>query len=115
VEHLQQNIHVIVRPGDEQGYFAECLEISVVTQGATLDEVAQNLMEAVSLHLEDEDPSEFGLVPHLCLAVSFELQHRNLELRWQTEGRKGISGFGAVNLKVTSSLNRTVKRLHFRY
>lgn len=34
---LQQNIHVIIRPGKEQGYVAECIEISVVTQGMTLD------------------------------------------------------------------------------
>ena len=48
---LQQNIHAIIRPGDEKGYFAECMEISVVTQGMTLDEVSKNLVEAVSLHL----------------------------------------------------------------
>ena len=35
MNHLQQNIHAIIRPGDEGGYVAECLEISVVTQGQT--------------------------------------------------------------------------------
>ncbi len=50
MSRLQQNIHAIIRPGDEKGYIAECIEISVVTQGMTLDETSQNLMEAVSLH-----------------------------------------------------------------
>lgn len=71
---LQQNIKAFIRPGEEQGYVAECLEISVVTQGKTLDEVTQNLLEAVSLHLEGEDTAEFGLVAQPSLIVTLELQ-----------------------------------------
>ena len=71
---LQQNIHAIIRPGDEKGYFAECMEIPVITQGMTLDEISNNLVEAVSLHLEGEDPADFGLVAQPSLAVTFELQ-----------------------------------------
>lgn len=74
MNQLQQNIHVIIIPGEEGGYFAECMEISVVTQGKTLDEVSQNLVEAVSLHLDGEDPAEFGLISKPCLSVTFELQ-----------------------------------------
>lgn len=72
--HLQQSIHAIIRLGEESGYVAECLEISVVTQGMTLDEASRNLSEAVSLHLEDENPADFGLVARPSLAVTFELQ-----------------------------------------
>ena len=64
VNHLQQNIHAIIRPGDEGGYFAECLEIAVVTQGLTLDEVSKNLLEVVSLHLEDEDSANLICLFH---------------------------------------------------
>ena len=71
---LQQNIKAFIRPGEQRGYVAECVEISVVTQGETLDEVAHNLLEAVSLHLEGEDPAEFGLVSKPSLIVTFELQ-----------------------------------------
>lgn len=74
MNYLQQNIHAIIRRGDKKGYVAECLEISVVTQGMSLDEISTNLVEAVSLHLEDEDPSEFGLVAKPSLIVTFELQ-----------------------------------------
>lgn len=74
MSQLQQNIHAIIRVGEESGYIAECIEISVVTQGQTLDETSQNLAEAVSLHLEDENPADFGLVAQPSLAVTFELQ-----------------------------------------
>ncbi|MEM8779161.1 MAG: type II toxin-antitoxin system HicB family antitoxin [Cyanobacteria bacterium P01_G01_bin.49] len=73
MNHLQQNIHAIIRTGDEGGYVAECLEISVVTQGETLDEISRNLVDAVSLHLEGENLAELGLVPQPSLSVTFEL------------------------------------------
>ena len=60
--------------GEQSGYVAECLEIPVVTQGATLDEVAKNLIEAVELFLEGEDPSEFGLAKEPNLIVTLELE-----------------------------------------
>jgi predicted RNase H-like HicB family nuclease len=44
-------IQAMVYPGDEGGYVAECLDVAVVTQGKTLDETAQNLREAILLHL----------------------------------------------------------------
>ena len=45
-----------------------------MTQGNTLDEVVNNLKEAISLHLEGEDPSEFGLVAKPSLQITVELQ-----------------------------------------
>ena len=47
-------IKAVIRPGDQSGYVAECLDIAVVTQGRTLDEVVANLKEAVPLHLDDQ-------------------------------------------------------------
>ena len=52
---LQHTIKAVIRPGEQSGYVAECLEIPVVTQGHTLDEVTRNLQEAVALHLDGED------------------------------------------------------------
>ena len=57
---LQHTIKTFVRRGDTH-YVAECHEIAVVTQGRTLDELLINLQEAVALHLQDEDVSEYGL------------------------------------------------------
>ncbi|MFZ4730497.1 MAG: type II toxin-antitoxin system HicB family antitoxin [Pseudanabaena sp.] len=71
---LQQNIKSFIRSNLDGGYVAECLEISVVTQGNTLDEVVENLIQAVGLHLEDENPEDFGLVANPSIFVNFELQ-----------------------------------------
>lgn len=70
---LSPCIHVSIYRGDAQGYIAECQEIAVITQGQTLDEVTANLTEAVALHLEDEDPHTFGLMPQPTLQISLEL------------------------------------------
>jgi predicted RNase H-like HicB family nuclease len=71
---LQRTIKAVVRPGKQSGYVAECVEIPVVTQGGTLDEVTRNLREAVELHLEGEDLAELGLAPSPSILVTFELE-----------------------------------------
>jgi predicted RNase H-like HicB family nuclease len=71
---LQRTIKAVVRPGEQSGYVAECMEIAVVTQGATLDEVTHNLQEAVQLHLEGEDVTELGLVSNPTIVVTLELE-----------------------------------------
>jgi predicted RNase H-like HicB family nuclease len=53
---------------------AECVEIPVVTQGATLDAVSANLREAVALHLEGEDLRALGLTASPVIVVTFELE-----------------------------------------
>ena len=70
---MQRTIKAYIRKGESQ-YVAECMEISVVTQGDTLDKTIANLEEAVALHLEGEDPAEFGLDPNPTLLVTLELQ-----------------------------------------
>ncbi|MGB9776914.1 MAG: type II toxin-antitoxin system HicB family antitoxin [Anaerolineae bacterium] len=66
-------IQAVIYPGDESGYVAECLNLAVVTQGATLDETVRNLLEAIQLHLQGEDLGELGLAPHPPLLVTMEL------------------------------------------
>jgi len=70
---MQRTIKAFIRKGDTH-YVAECLEIAVVTQGRTLDETIANLEEAIALHLEGEDPADFGLAPDPMLLVTLELQ-----------------------------------------
>ncbi|HEV2056473.1 MAG TPA: type II toxin-antitoxin system HicB family antitoxin [Methylomirabilota bacterium] len=69
----QHTIKAAIRPGEQSGYVAECLEIPVVTQGLTLDEVTRNLQEAVALHLADEDLSALGLAPNPTVVVTMEI------------------------------------------
>ena len=45
--NLQRTIKAAIRPGEQSGYVAECLEIPVVTQGQTLDEVTRVTREKV--------------------------------------------------------------------
>jgi predicted RNase H-like HicB family nuclease len=59
----RDTIHAVIQR-DESAYIAECLELAVVTQGRTLDEVVENLREALALHLEGEDMAALGLVEH---------------------------------------------------
>jgi predicted RNase H-like HicB family nuclease len=47
----------------EKKYVADCMDLPVVTQGDTLDEVVANVREAIALHLEDENLAELGLAP----------------------------------------------------
>ena len=71
---LQHTIKATIRAGEQSGYVAECHEIPVVTQGETLDLVADNLREAVALQLAGEDLEQFGLAPGPTLVVTFELE-----------------------------------------
>ncbi|MBI4161056.1 MAG: type II toxin-antitoxin system HicB family antitoxin [Acidobacteria bacterium] len=61
----------MTRDGD--WYVGECLEIAVVTQGRTLDELVGNLREAIGLHLEGEDPGRLGVVEEPRLALTYEI------------------------------------------
>jgi hypothetical protein len=40
MDKLQRTIKAVIRPGEQSGYVAECVEVPVVTQGGTLDEPA---------------------------------------------------------------------------
>jgi predicted RNase H-like HicB family nuclease len=79
MKHLQSTVKAVLRPGDESGYVAECVEIAVVTQGMTIDETVQNLREAVALHLENENPVDFGLQERPVLMVTMEIQPQYAE------------------------------------
>jgi len=74
-ESLKRNINAFIHRG-EKLYVAECHELAVVTQGATLDETIANLREAVALHLEGEDPADFGLMENPTLLVTLEFETR---------------------------------------
>lgn len=77
MDKLQRTIKAVIRPGEQSGYVAECVEVPVVTQGATLDEVTRNLQEAIGLHLEGEDLNTLGLAPHPTVIVTMELTPAN--------------------------------------
>ncbi len=65
-------LHAIIQR-DEGAYVVECLELPIVSQGATLDEAVSNFREAVNLHLEGEDLSRFGLSANPDLQMIYEV------------------------------------------
>ncbi len=59
----------------ERLYVAECLDLAVVTQAVTLDELAANLKEAIALHLEGENLTDLDLESNPAVIASFELDN----------------------------------------
>ena len=70
---MKHVIYARIYHGESQ-YVAECLDLPVVTQGKTLDEVTKNLREAVALQLAGEDLSQWDLAPNPSLIANFELE-----------------------------------------
>jgi predicted RNase H-like HicB family nuclease len=70
---LKDTIHVVVSKS-QNTYTAECVELAAITQGDSLDELFLNVQEAVALHLEDEDPADFGLQPNPRLQLIYDVQ-----------------------------------------
>ena len=60
---MKRTIQVRITKGDHL-FVAECLDLPVVTQAATLDELAFNIREAIGLHIEGEDLLELGFSSH---------------------------------------------------
>ena len=58
----------------EKYYVAECFDLPIVTQGNTLDELTENIKEALELQIAGEDLAEFDLVQQPSVLVSFELE-----------------------------------------
>ncbi|MGA3239614.1 MAG: type II toxin-antitoxin system HicB family antitoxin [Bryobacteraceae bacterium] len=62
-----------IRRGDRL-FAAECLDLPVVTQAATLDELASNIREAIGLHLEGEDLAALGFSANPTILATVELE-----------------------------------------
>jgi predicted RNase H-like HicB family nuclease len=67
-------IKAMIYKGEESGFVAECVELPVVTQGATLDDVIHNLREAIALHLEGENLQALGFAANPPILVNFEME-----------------------------------------
>lgn len=57
----------------ENLYVAECAELPIVTQSSSLDEIAENVREATTLHLEDEDLAGLDLDPNPVIELTLEV------------------------------------------
>jgi predicted RNase H-like HicB family nuclease len=67
------SVQVRISRGDRL-FVAECLDLPVVTQAATLDELASNIREAIGLHLEGEDLAALGFSASPTILATMELE-----------------------------------------
>ena len=70
---MKKILQVYISKGDNY-FVAECVDLPVVTQGKTLDELTENLKEAIGLQLEGENLADFDLVERPSVLASFELE-----------------------------------------
>jgi len=70
---MKNIIQFHIYKGDKY-YVAQGIDLPVVTQGKTLDELVKNLKEATNLELEDENLAEFDLAPKPSVLVNMELE-----------------------------------------
>ena len=70
---MKRIIQFHIYKGEKQ-YIAEGVDVPVVTQGKTLDELVANLNEAVALELEGENLADFDLAPEPSILANFELE-----------------------------------------
>ena len=75
--HLMKRViqFKITQDGDQ--YTAEGIEIPVVTQAKTLDELTINIREATDLALEGENLASYDLEQSPSIMISFELPMAN--------------------------------------
>jgi predicted RNase H-like HicB family nuclease len=97
---MKRTIQVHITRG-ETHYVAECLDLPVVTQGKTLDELATNIREAVALHLEGEDLAELGLAADPTIVATLELEAAaHLTVRWPSGATETIPNLACDQLVV---------------
>ena len=58
---------------DGECYCGRCLDFDVFTQGNTLDEIVENLKDAIKLHFEDDPESLADFTPHPSILTMMDL------------------------------------------
>ncbi len=70
---MKRTIQVRISRGEHR-FVAECLDLPVVTQAPALDELSENIREAIGLHLEGEDLAAHGLAKNPTILATLELE-----------------------------------------
>ncbi len=69
---MKHIIHFHISKGETQ-YVAQGIELPVVTQGKTLDELLINIKEAAALQMHGENLADFDLAPNPSLLLDLEV------------------------------------------
>ena len=57
----------------KKNYIAQAVDFPIFTQAETLDQLIENIKDAVGLHFKDENLSEYGFKPKPSLFINFEV------------------------------------------
>lgn len=71
---MRKVIQISIYKG-EKYFVAEGVNVPIVTQGKTYDELFNNLKEAISLFLEDEDLSKYDIQANPAIIANLELSN----------------------------------------
>ena len=70
---MKSIVQINIAKGEDGWYVAEGVDVGIVTQGKTLDELMANIKEAVELYFEDEDINTLGFVRTPSVLINYEL------------------------------------------
>lgn len=68
-----KNIIQFIISNEEDTYTAEGVNIPIVTEGKTFEELKTNILDAVKLFFKDENSTSLGFGPTPSILTSFEL------------------------------------------
>ncbi len=68
-----KNIIQFIVSNEDNIYTAEGLNIPIVTEGKTFEELMTNILDAVKLFFKEEDSASLGFGPMPSILTSFEL------------------------------------------
>jgi predicted RNase H-like HicB family nuclease len=54
-------------------YTAQGVDVPVITQAKTLDELTSNITEALDLHFKNEDITDLGFISKPSILINFEI------------------------------------------
>ncbi|OGN11394.1 MAG: hypothetical protein A3C71_00915 [Candidatus Yanofskybacteria bacterium RIFCSPHIGHO2_02_FULL_43_15c] len=72
---MKHIIQIAISKG-EKYYIAQGVDLPIVTQGKTLDELAGNVKKVSKLYLKGENLNEFNIAPDPAVLINFELPLR---------------------------------------
>jgi predicted RNase H-like HicB family nuclease len=58
----------------EKKFVGECLDLPIITEGFTIDEVCQNIKEATELYLENEDFEKLEISPNPSIVINIAVE-----------------------------------------
>lgn len=70
--NMKRIIQVSISKGQKY-YTAEGIDVPIVTQAKTLDELVKNVSEAIELYLEDENLTDLDIGPNPSILLNFGL------------------------------------------